>query len=233
MPKPRDCPFYYVCALDEVNCTECSKTGMNYLATHVYLKKAGMPPAYLPGNVHPGDIIRIQGSGFRAYVRELTQRVDNGEGAFIYSRTTGNGKTTVGCALLLKYLYHTAGRFITTDVDTPVAYINVVDYLETLRREMNNPSDWMTRFMELQFSHTTAPALLLLDDIGAEKPSDWVKERLYSLINFRVNHKLATIYTSNCTPEELQDTLGSRIYSRIVGSTIQVPFKGTDHRVGG
>ena len=71
--------------------------------------------------------------------------------------------------------------------------------------------------------------ILLLDDIGAERPSEYVCERLYDLINHRYTNMLSTIYTSNLTPFELGDRLGSRIESR-VRSAEQIKLVGADRR---
>jgi len=58
--------------------------------------------------------------------------------------------------------------------------------------------------------------LLVLDDLGAEKPSEWVKEKLFQIVNYRYNELLPTIFTSNLSPEELENKIGERIVARIM-----------------
>ena len=56
--------------------------------------------------------------------------------------------------------------------------------------------------------------LLVLDDIGAEKPSEWVEETLNLIVNTRYNERLPTILTSNFedTPDETNlDSLRVRL----------------------
>ena len=72
--------------------------------------------------------------------------------------------------------------------------------------------------------------LLIIDDIGAERVTEWVRERLVSIINTRVGAGLSTIYTSNLSPEELKEGLGDRISSRVLGSSGVVEITGADRR---
>lgn len=74
--------------------------------------------------------------------------------------------------------------------------------------------------------------LLIVDDIGAERVTEWVRERMVSIINTRVSNNLATIYTSNLSPEELKEELGGRISGRVLGSSQIVEIIGGDRRVG-
>ena len=58
--------------------------------------------------------------------------------------------------------------------------------------------------------------LLVLDDLGAEKPSEWVVEKLFQVVNYRYNEMLPTIFTSNLSPEELENRIGERTVARII-----------------
>lgn len=80
------------------------------------------------------------------------------------------------------------------------------------------------------FHRARADHLVVLDDIGAEKPTEWVAERLYAIIDARYRMERATIFTSNLSEKQLQDQLGGRIVSRIFEMTDQVPVIGPDHR---
>lgn len=72
--------------------------------------------------------------------------------------------------------------------------------------------------------------VLLLDDMGGEKPSDWVAERLFILMDERWQWKRPTIVTSNLTPTQLRETLGDRTYSRLQDDAIAVTLTGSDRR---
>lgn len=78
--------------------------------------------------------------------------------------------------------------------------------------------------------------LLILDDIGAEKVTDWSVEQLYMIVNRRYNMRLPLIATSNLHEEALQKRLGDdvtaeRIISRLKGMTISAFFGIKDWRV--
>lgn len=59
--------------------------------------------------------------------------------------------------------------------------------------------------------------LLLLDDLAAERSTDWTAEVLYRVIDARYARKLPTIVTTNATGEQLRANLGDRIASRLNG----------------
>ena len=73
--------------------------------------------------------------------------------------------------------------------------------------------------------------LLFLDDIGAEKMTDFVAETFYLIINDRYIHVRPVIYTSNLSIEELADRVGDRIASRIAESCDIINLKGGDRRI--
>jgi len=81
--------------------------------------------------------------------------------------------------------------------------------------------------------------VLVIDDIGGEMPSDWaLREKLFPLLNFRVEQKLTTFFTSNFNIKELTEyylkkceaiTVG-RVIDRIRGLTIAVEMLGENLR---
>lgn len=72
--------------------------------------------------------------------------------------------------------------------------------------------------------------LLVLDDLGREKSTDWVLERLYVLVNARYNDCLPTIVTTNYTPDALADRGYEAIVSRLIAGAELVRLTGTDYR---
>ncbi|WP_043267161.1 ATP-binding protein [Streptomyces sp. CT34] len=82
--------------------------------------------------------------------------------------------------------------------------------------------------------------LLLLDDLGAAKPSEWTEEITFRLVNWRCQNQLPTIFTSNMPPVRtdrmpahqavLRDKVGDRVLSRLSGMCTAVEFTGPDRR---
>jgi DNA replication protein DnaC len=67
------------------------------------------------------------------------------------------------------------------------------------------------------FRRLVAVDLLHLEDLGAEKQTDWVLEQLYSLVNQRYEDRRSILVTSNVsTPAELEDQIGKRTVSRLM-----------------
>ena len=74
--------------------------------------------------------------------------------------------------------------------------------------------------------------LLIIDDLGTEFINGFTVSTLYNLLNTRQNKGLATIISTNLSPDELARKYEDRIYSRIIGSGSKVlPFEGKDARV--
>ncbi|MCX4751221.1 ATP-binding protein [Kitasatospora sp. NBC_01287] len=72
--------------------------------------------------------------------------------------------------------------------------------------------------------------LLILDDLGAAKSSEFVEEQTYRLINRRYNHMLPTLITTNLRIRDLKVHLGDRVSSRLAQMTTRVEFDEVDRR---
>ncbi len=78
--------------------------------------------------------------------------------------------------------------------------------------------------------------LLVLDDLGSAKASEWTEEVTYRLINERYNACRPTIYTSNLPATapgqqpDLASVLGERIVSRLSEDTTVIAMTGHDRR---
>lgn len=109
--------------------------------------------------------------------------------------------------------------------EASVLYISCPDLLSEIRESIQRKGN------PHRFNIAKTVTLLVLDDIGAEKPSDWVRETLFVLINYRYEHQLCTIFTTNCSLEKLEERLGGRIVSRIAEMCRCIHFEGEDWRV--
>lgn len=72
--------------------------------------------------------------------------------------------------------------------------------------------------------------LLLLDDLGSSKGSEWVDEALYRVIDGRYLECRPLIATSNIPPRQLTQSLGDRLASRLTEMCERVVLKGADRR---
>ena len=59
--------------------------------------------------------------------------------------------------------------------------------------------------------------LVILDDLGAEKRTDWSEQTIYSIIDERYSKKKAVLVTTNLSLEELEKKIGTRTIDRLLG----------------
>lgn len=83
---------------------------------------------------------------------------------------------------------------------------------------------------EAEFRHIADVPVLVLDDLGAAKTSDWTEEVNYRLINHRYQHELATVITSNVPVGKLKAELGDRVTSRLAEMATRAVLTGPDRR---
>ncbi len=153
----------------------------------------------------------------RATAETARAAADEGKSVLIYG-TVGNGKTHLAVALLYRAL----------DRGVPGLFVTSPDLLEAIRSSFDGSAE-TENVNELA---RTIP-FLLLDDVGTEKVTGWVQERLYMIVNHRYNNKLQTVVTTNKTEDELSDHIGDPIVSRLVGMAEPEPleFVGKDRRL--
>ena len=77
----------------------------------------------------------------------------------------------------------------------------------------------------------TAVDLLHVDDVGAERTTDWVLEELYSIVNARYEDERSMVITTNILDREaLCEQITERTVSRLTQMCDQLPLGGDDQR---
>jgi DNA replication protein DnaC len=155
----------------------------------------------------------------RSFIDELDERIDSGRGLWLFG-DTGTGKTTL--AMLISKAALEAG--------CSVAIYSLPKLLARIRRtyDAEPGGDSYLAF----FERLTSVDLLHIDDLGAEKRSDWVLEQLYALINERYEAERSVLITTNLPHEELEEQIGTRTVSRLSQMCDEVPLFGSDRRYG-
>ncbi len=95
-----------------------------------------------------------------------------------------------------------------------MALISTVDMLAKIRAafDIGNKYDDSAQDIINRYSRIK---LLILDDMGTEKSTEWANERLFEVIDNRYNENLPIIITTNLPPEQLKKIVGDRIFDRI------------------
>jgi DNA replication protein DnaC len=131
----------------------------------------------------------------------------------------GTGKTSL--AMLVSKAALEAGR--------SVAIYSLPRLLARIRRTYDADAGEQS-YLEF-FDRLTSVDLLHVDDLGAEKRSDWVLEQLYAIVNERYESERSVVVTTNLDQPALEEQIGARTVSRLVEICGDpVPLFGDDLR---
>lgn len=83
---------------------------------------------------------------------------------------------------------------------------------------------------EAELERYRSTGLLLVDDLGAAKPSEWVEETTYRVLNGRYEDMRPSIFTTNLPTQSLKEAIGDRIASRLAETCQRVVLEGGDRR---
>jgi DNA replication protein DnaC len=109
--------------------------------------------------------------------------------------------------------------------EIPVLFVAVPELLADLRAAMNDG-----REVEQVIRDVRDFQVLILDDLGSERPTGWTREQLFRLINHRYEQLLPVLLTSNLDPGALRSQVGDRTVSRLVEMCEWVELVGPDYR---
>jgi DNA replication protein DnaC len=156
-------------------------------------------------------------SQVRDFANDLDVRLAEGRGLWIFG-PTGTGKTTL--AMLISKAALEAGK--------TVAIYSLPKLLARIRRTYDSEpgGDSYLSF----FERLTSVDLLHIDDLGAEKRSDWVLEQLYALVNERYEAQRSMLITTNLNHHDLEEQIGPRTVSRLFQICDEVEIRGDDRR---
>ena len=164
--------------------------------------------------------------------------VDTGGRGLLFVGTAGLGKTHLAVGVLRRLIQERGAHGL------------FCDYRELLKNIQNsyNPQVNTTELELLQ--PVFAAEVLVLDDLGAQKPNEWVWDTVALILNTRYNNQQTTIITTNwpdlaagagarfdkegtraATVEDtLGDRIGDRMRSRLAEMCVRVEMKGDDFR---
>ena len=108
----------------------------------------------------------------------------------------------------------------------------------SLLKEIQDSYNANTQSSELSvLAPVLSAEVLVLDELGASKPTDWVRDTLAHVINTRYNEKKFTVFTTNYLDirpndreETLEDRIGVRVRSRLYEMCRTVSMEGKDFR---
>lgn len=110
----------------------------------------------------------------------------------------------------------------------PVMFVNLAEVANRVKATFWN---WNAEAHNSDlFEKMKTTELLFIDDLGIEKPTDWLKENIFVIINYRYDKKLPTFITSNKSTQQLAVSFVPQIASRLNEMCKAIRFAGTDRR---
>lgn len=144
-------------------------------------------------------------------------------GGILFMGPVGVGKTHLGVSIL---------KGLTERGFSPLFY-----EFGALLKEIQDSYNTFTHTSELGVLLPVLNAeVLVLDELGASKPTDWVRDTMAHIINSRYNDSRPTIFTTNYldsrigNEETLEERIGLRLRSRLFEMCRTVQIEGKDHR---
>lgn len=148
------------------------------------------------------------------YVENFPAMLKQGKGLLLYG-TVGTGKTFFACCI--------ANALI--DEGYPCLVTNFARLTNTLQEKFENRQAYIDSLNQF--------ALLVIDDLGAERKSEFMQEMVFNIIDARYRAGLPIIITTNLSIEEVKkpQTVGNaRIYDRIIERCFPIEVEGKSRR---
>lgn len=153
-------------------------------------------------------------NAMKKYVDNFKAMLKDGKGLLLYG-TVGTGKTYAACEV--------ANALI--DSGYPVLVTNFARLTNTLQGMFEGKQEYIDSLNKF--------ALLVIDDLGAERKSDFMQEMVYNIIDSRYRAGLPLIITTNLTIQEIKnpDVIGNtRIYDRLLERCFPIEVNGVSRR---
>jgi DNA replication protein DnaC len=191
------------------------------------LAEARVPPRYARCDL--SNLVLYENERLKRAVRTARQFAEAFpivERGLFLDGPPGIGKTHIAVAVLKHVIMRTGARGL---------FYDTRELLRIIRSTFNP----VTRTAEMDVLQPVMTAeLLVLDDLGAEKPSEWVEETMNLIVNTRYNERRPTIFTSNFEdlpdeegdPQSLKARVGFRIHSRLHEMCEFLEYDGADYR---
>ena len=206
-------------------CTEnCTENCIRYKLMYSLFKQSNLPEA-----LWDYKSLTCEDKDYQAFKELQTKSdailnfIENGNNLYIYSENCGNGKTTWAIRLMYSYfdkIWHKSC------FDCKALFVSVPKFLYNCKRSISQDVKGFEELCNL----ISEVDLVIWDDIGEMKASDYEHQILFQYIDGRINSKKSNIYTSNKNKEQLEDVLGVRLASRIYNCSECIEFVEEDKR---
>jgi len=135
---------------------------------------------------------------------------DISKGVYIYGFVK-TGKTLRAAKAVMEQLHH---EYVHTQIRNTFAFVETSALLQQIKNTYNAGNEETEQSIIEKYQSID---YLIFDDIGVQKTSDWAYTVLYLILNYRYENYKTTIFTSNCSLDDLSGQMGDdRIVRRIM-----------------
>jgi len=169
------------------------------------------------------------------YVDNFEERYKNGNWLMLVGGF-GLGKTHLALAAGIEILKYFAKEEVKGNMNTvysgrpKVKFVSSSELVQSIRDSYD--SDQLNE-LDLMNGYKNTK-LLIIDDLGTEKASEWQREKMYIILDYRYRELLPTIITTNLEVGGLQEHLSERVVERIIeateGGKFLLNFEGQSYR---
>ena len=180
------------------------------------LRQAGFPDAEMERwRFDTDDHTNEKASGIaHRYAEKFSEMLKRGKGLLFYG-TVGTGKSFLAACITNDLI----------DRGYPCLMTNFARLTNTLQGMREGRQEYLDGLSQY--------ALLVIDDLAAERDTPYMQECVTNVIDARYRSGLPLIVTTNLTPEELKhpaEMSRKRIHSRLLEMCVPVEIKGSDRR---
>ena len=189
---------------------------------NVFYEKANIP-------------LRFKGktlANFKGRTDQYKNTILNGKSIFI-TGSCGTGKTHLAIALATEWFAESlqiVNGIINEEIQDVKGYplfLPATEFFLKLKTSFNSSTQTVADILD----NLDNCKLLLLDDFGTDKVSDWSKQIIYTLIDRRYRNMQQIIITSNLSLKGIAQRYDDRIASRLAEMGSVVEISGSDKRV--
>lgn len=149
--------------------------------------------------------------------------VKSGVNLYLHSCRCGNGKTSWALRIAQAYVDRV---WYKCDMSCKVLFISVPKFLILLKDNISSKNEYITHIKDV----VADCDLVIWDDIGTKAGTEFEIENMLNIIDNRLCNGKSNIYTSNLRSNELLDSVGPRLHSRIVNRSVDIELMGSDKR---
>ena len=148
------------------------------------------------------------------YVKGFAEYQTMGKGLYLYSTAPGSGKTRLAVSI---------GNALWEMYGISTGFKTVIGLTEEIKAAWGRGDGGAKHATQENLVDDICEAdVFIFDDIGTERPTPWVEEMLFHIIDTRKTRLKPTIFTSNCEAEKL--SYCGKLTQRISNMAVPVPF---------